>query len=68
MVEEFAWNWRILLRTFTKQRLSIISFYWLLVKEIRKTASGQFISYNKENEQYYLDPQRDIDYSCAGRF
>lgn len=33
-----------------------------VLKEIRKTVSGQFISFNKENEQYYLDPQRDIDY------
>lgn len=33
-----------------------------ILKEIRKTVSGQFISVNRENEQYYLDPQRDIDY------
>lgn len=33
-----------------------------VLKEIRKTVSGQFISFNKENEQYYLDPRRDIDY------
>lgn len=33
-----------------------------VLREIRKTVSGQFISVNKENEQYYLDPNRDIDY------
>lgn len=57
-----------LIKNICETKIKYYKLYWLLVKEIRKTASGQFISYNKENEQYYLDPQRDIDYSCPGRF
>lgn len=30
--------------------------------EIVKTMSGQFITHNKENDQYYLDLAKDIDY------
>lgn len=34
------------------------------VREISKTVSGQFISYNRDNEQYYLDLKKDIDYDA----
>ncbi len=34
------------------------------VREILKTVSGQFISYNRDNEQYYLDLKKDIDYDA----
>ncbi len=34
------------------------------LKEIIRTASGQFISYNPENGQYYLDLKKDIDYEA----
>ena len=33
-----------------------------VLKEILRTVSGQFISFNKENGQYYLDLKKDIDY------
>jgi len=33
-----------------------------VLNEIMKTVSGQFISYNKENGQYYVDLKKDIDY------
>ncbi len=33
-----------------------------VLREIRRTVSGQFISQNSENEQYYLDINKDIDY------
>ncbi len=33
-----------------------------VLREIRKTVSGQFISQNSENAQYYLDIKKDIDY------
>ena len=33
-----------------------------VLKEILKTASGQFISFNAENGQYYLDLKKDIDF------
>ncbi len=32
------------------------------LNEIVKTMSGQFITHNKENDQYYLDLEKDIDY------
>ena len=34
------------------------------VKEIIKTVSGQFITFNRDNEQYYLDLKKDIDYDA----
>jgi hypothetical protein len=34
------------------------------LKEIIRTVSGQFISYNPENSQYYLDLKKDIDYDA----
>lgn len=33
-----------------------------VLKEILKTVSGQFLSFNKENGQYYLDIQKDVDF------
>jgi predicted ATPase len=33
-----------------------------VLREIVKTVSGQFISFNKENGQYYLDLKKDIDF------
>jgi hypothetical protein len=35
-----------------------------VMKEILKTVSGQFITYNRDNEQYYLDLKKDIDYDA----
>ena len=32
------------------------------LKEIVKTMSGQFITHNSENDQYYLDLEKNIDY------
>lgn len=32
------------------------------LREIIKTMSGQYISHNEDNEQYYLDLKKDIDY------
>ncbi|HBY92977.1 MAG TPA: ATPase [Chloroflexi bacterium] len=34
------------------------------MKEIIRTVSGQFIAYNPENGQYYLDLKKDIDYEA----
>ena len=33
-----------------------------ILKEILKTVSGQFINFNKENGQYYLDVKKDVDF------
>lgn len=33
-----------------------------VLREIVKTVSGQYISYNRENGQYYLDLKKDIDF------
>lgn len=33
-----------------------------VMREISKTVSGQFIEYNKENEQYFLNLKKNIDY------
>jgi len=35
-----------------------------VLKEIKKTVSGQFISYNPENQQYYLDLKKVTDYDA----
>ena len=35
-----------------------------ILKSILKTVNGQFISHNKENDQYYLDLKKDIDYEA----
>jgi hypothetical protein len=34
------------------------------LKEVMKTVSGQFISHNTENDQYYLDLQKTIDHDA----
>ena len=34
------------------------------LNEIVKTMSGQFITHNKENGQYYLDLEKDVDYDA----
>jgi len=34
------------------------------LKEIMKTVSGQFITHNNENDQYYLDLQKTIDHDA----
>ncbi len=31
------------------------------LREITRTVSGQFITYNEENGQYYIDPDKDVD-------
>jgi hypothetical protein len=31
------------------------------LREIMRTVSGQFITYNKDNGQYYIDPDKDVD-------
>jgi len=33
-----------------------------VLKEIVKTVSGQFLSFNRENGQYYLDLKKDVDF------
>ncbi len=33
-----------------------------VLREITKTVNGQFLSFNKENGQYYLDLKKDIDF------
>jgi hypothetical protein len=35
-----------------------------VLKAISKAVNGQFISHNKENDQYYLDLKKDIDYEA----
>jgi hypothetical protein len=35
-----------------------------VMKSIMETVSGQFIEYNKDNEQYFLDLKKDIDYDA----
>jgi len=33
-----------------------------ILREILRTVSGQFISFNQDNGQYYLDLKKDIDF------
>lgn len=35
-----------------------------ILKSILKAVNGQFISHNQENDQYYLDLKKDIDYEA----
>jgi hypothetical protein len=35
-----------------------------VLKEISRTVSGQFISHNPENDQYFLDLKKDIDFDA----
>jgi hypothetical protein len=34
------------------------------LREIIKTMSGQYIAHNEENDQYYLDLKKDVDYDA----
>lgn len=38
-----------------------------VLRTIMTTVSGQFIEYNKENEQYFLDLKKDVDYDAKIR-
>lgn len=40
----------------------LLSTVQSVLRDIMTTVSGQFIEYNKENEQYYLDLKKDVDY------
>ena len=42
----------------------LLSMVETVLKEIMRTANGQFISVNPENGQYYLDLKKDIDYDA----
>jgi hypothetical protein len=42
----------------------LISQITTVMREIFNTVSGQFIEYNKENEQYYLNLKKDIDFNA----
>jgi hypothetical protein len=35
-----------------------------VLREISRTVNGQFISHNADNDQYYLDLKKDIDYDA----
>lgn len=47
-----------------KQEDFLITTIETVMREITNTVSGQFIEYNQENEQYYLDLKKDIDYNA----
>ena len=38
-----------------------------VLKELLRTVSGQFLSFNKENGQYFLDLKKDVDFDFAHR-
>ena len=42
----------------------LLSIVRVVLKDIMILVSGQFIEYNKENEQYFLDLKKDIDYDA----
>jgi len=42
----------------------LLSTIQSVMKAIMETVSGQFIEYNKDNEQYFLDLKKDIDYDA----
>jgi energy-coupling factor transporter ATP-binding protein EcfA2 len=42
----------------------LLSQITTVMKEIFNTVSGQFIEYNKGNEQYYLNVKKDIDFNA----
>ena len=42
----------------------LLSVVKVVLKDIMTLVSGQFIEYNKENEQYFLDLKKDIDYEA----
>ncbi|MBA1336325.1 MAG: hypothetical protein HPY66_2760 [Firmicutes bacterium] len=47
-----------------KEEDFLITTIETVMREISNTVSGQFIEYNQENEQYYLDLKKDIDYNA----
>lgn len=47
-----------------KEEDFLITTIETIMREISNTVSGQFIEYNQENEQYYLDLKKDIDYNA----
>lgn len=42
----------------------LLSIVKVVLKDIMTLVSGQFIEYNKDNEQYFLDLKKDIDYDA----
>ncbi|NSW90431.1 MAG: exonuclease SbcC [Firmicutes bacterium] len=50
-----------------KEEDFLITTIETVMREISNTVSGQFIEYNRENEQYYLDLKKDIDYNARIR-
>jgi hypothetical protein len=42
----------------------LLSIVKVVLKDIMILVSGQFIEYNKDNEQYFLDLKKDIDYDA----
>ena len=42
----------------------LLSLIETVLREIRKTVNGQFISYNPDNRQHYLDPKKTEDYDA----
>lgn len=42
----------------------LLSIVNVVLKDIMTLVSGQFIEYNKDNEQYFLDLKKDIDYDA----
>lgn len=47
-----------------KEEEFLLSTVQSVMKAIMETVSGQFIEYNKDNEQYFLDLKKDIDYDA----
>lgn len=47
-----------------KEEDFLITTIETVMREITNTVSGQFIEYNQDNEQYYLDLKKDIDYNA----
>lgn len=47
-----------------KEEEFLISTVQSVMKAVMDTVSGQFIEYNKDNEQYFLDLKKDIDYDA----
>jgi len=47
-----------------KEEEFLLSTVQSVMKSIMETVSGQFIEYNKDNEQYFLDLKKDIDYDA----
>lgn len=54
----------IYIDTPVKEEEFLTSTVQSVMKSIMETVSGQFIDYNKDNEQYYLNLKKDIDYDA----